>query len=261
MFRTLILLFLVFSFNVSAEFIPERANKYKRDLIRFAQHYYGIEAPVPVFAAQFHKESTWDYMAKSPFADGLAQFTPETAEDVSKKYPELVANEPLNPIWAIKALLLYDLDLKTQVDAIDECNDWAFTLAMYNGGPGWIWREKNLAEANGVDRNTYWDAVENFNAGRRASAKAENQGYPRKILLVLQELYLNEGSWGFSDICLTIEGEFEEEVVEVITGEIEVVEEVNEGESTNQEDSQPQSKPKKDNGDSKSLWQRFLDLF
>lgn len=253
MFRTITLLSLLsFSSCAGAEFIPDNANKYKRTLIRYAQHYYGIHAPVPVFAAQIHKESTWNPHAKSPYAEGLSQFTPDTAKDVSKKYPELVANEPLDPTWSIRAMLLYDLDLKTRVDAINECNDWAFTFAMYNGGPGWIWREKNLAEEAGVDRNTYWNAVENFNAGRRADAKAENQGYPKKILYTLQELYNDEGSWGRSQICLELAEEIIDKVIEEIEEEV-VIEESEVIETT----PDPIEKPKP----KKSLWQKILDWF
>lgn len=186
---------------MSKEHIPEIAYQYRESLIEHAQAHYGMNAPIPLFASQIHKESTWRYDAKSPYASGLTQFTPQTAKHVSQKYPELIANEPLNPEWAIQAMLIYDKDLKRQVDAIDECNDWAFTFAMYNGGAGWIWREKNLAEEDGVDRNQYWNAVELYNAGRREDAKRENRGYPKKIIYVLQPLY-NNGEWGYSDICL-----------------------------------------------------------
>ena len=180
--------------------IPQNANQYKADVIRFTQASFGINAPFSLAGAQIHKESTWRENAESPYAKGLSQFTPQTQTHVKQRYPELAYGDVLNPIWAIQAMNIYNAELKTAVDAIDECNDWAFTLAMYNGGSGWIWREKNLAEADGVDRNQYWQAVELYNAGRRESAKKENRGYPKKIILELQMLYYNEG-WGGILVC------------------------------------------------------------
>jgi len=184
----------------STQSIPSNANQYKADIIRHAQATFGINAPISILAAQIHKESTWREDAKSPYAEGLAQFTPQTEEHVKNKYPVLSYGDALNPIWSIQAQMLYDNELKTKVDAIDECNDWALTFAMYNGGSGWIWKEKNLAEASGVDRNQYFDGVENFNGGRRLSAKKENRDYPRKIILELQMMY-QEGGWSGVIIC------------------------------------------------------------
>tara|TARA_Y100001963_G_scaffold159850_1_gene265703 strand:+ start:603 stop:1238 length:636 start_codon:yes stop_codon:yes gene_type:complete len=195
------LLLILASFCCSAEYVPDNALRYKRQLTALSQNYYGIEAPVALFAAQIHKESTWREDAQSKYAQGLTQFTPQTIEHVKSRYPELITDEALNPIWFIRAMLLYDKELKTSVDAVDECNDWAFTLAMYNGGSGWIWREKNLAEAAGFNRNIWWDSVETFNAGRRDDAIRENRDYPKKILYKLQELYENNG-WQSQSICL-----------------------------------------------------------
>ena len=184
----------------SKQTIPQNAYRYKRLLYGFAQTSFGIEAPVGLLAAQIHKESTWRVNAKSPYAEGLSQFTPDTQEFIKKKYPALSYGDALDPTWAIQAMMFYDKDLKTQVDAIDNCNDWAFTFAMYNGGPGWIWKEKNIAEAQGYDRNMWWGSVEKFNAGRRDSAIKENRDYPKKIILELQELYVSNG-WQSHIVC------------------------------------------------------------
>lgn len=200
----LLLVLLVVPVAHAEEFVPENALKHKRNLIRLAQNYYGYDAPISIFAAQIHKESTWRENAKSSYAEGLTQFTPQTIEHVKSRYPELLTDEALNPVWFIRAMLLYDLELKTAVDAVNECNDWAFTLAMYNGGSGWIWKEKNLAEAAGYNRNVWWDSVELFNGGRRESAIKENRDYPRKILLELQGLYESNG-WQSLSICQAIQ--------------------------------------------------------
>jgi hypothetical protein len=203
--KFIISILVLFSMCVGAsEFVPENALKHKRNLTRLAQNYYGFDAPVAIFAAQVHKESTWREGAKSKYAQGLTQFTPQTIEHVKSRYPELLTEEALNPIWYIRAMLLYDLELKTAVDAVDECNDWAFTLAMYNGGSGWIWKEKNLAEDAGYNRNIWWDSVELFNGGRRESAIKENRDYPRKILLELQGLYESNG-WQSLNTCQDVQ--------------------------------------------------------
>ncbi len=216
---------LVLSFGaIGADSIPNNAKQYERTLIRFAQANFGLNAPIPVFAAQIHQESTWRETAHSKYASGLSQFTPQTQEHVKKKYPELAYGNTLNPTWAIQAMTIYNRELYNAVTAIDECNRYAFMLAMYNGGSGWIWREKDLAEADGADRNAYWGVVENYRA-RAEWAKHENQGYPKRILLELQERYSNDGNWGVSKICSVTDGAKEpEEIIEVV--EQEVIEEV-----------------------------------
>ena len=190
---------LCISFVAHSEVIPDRANQYKRTLIRYAQAEFGIDAPVPMLAAQIHKESAWRKDVCSAYACGLTQFTDATAEDAGRKYPALGPADVFNPNWAIQAMVLYDSDLKQQVDAIDECNDYGFALAMYNGGPGWIWKEKNLQEKVG-ERDQYWEGVENVSA-RADWAKKENRDYPRKIIFNLQELYLSDGTWGSVEVC------------------------------------------------------------
>jgi soluble lytic murein transglycosylase-like protein len=193
----------------AAEFIPDNAARYKRDLTRFAQYHFGINAPVAVFAAQIHKESTWNPNAKSPYAEGLTQFTPETVDWVSQKFPVLVAAEPLNPIWAIQAMLLYDKYLLEQITywgdktkTLEICDDWSFALSGYNGGYGWVIRDRKLARAaDGYNHNIWKDNVELF-TDRSDAARKENRGYPRKILGNLSDLYHKNG-WGAKIACKT----------------------------------------------------------
>jgi soluble lytic murein transglycosylase-like protein len=193
----------------AAEFIPDTAARYQRDLTRFAQYHFGINAPTATFAAQIHKESTWNPRAKSPFAEGLTQFTPETVDWVSQKFPVLVAAEPLNPIWAIQAMLLYDNYLLEQITywgddtkTLEVCDDWAFALSGYNGGYGWVIRDRKLARtADGYDHNVWKDNVELF-TDRSDAARKENRGYPKKILGSLATLY-HEGGWGPKIECKT----------------------------------------------------------
>lgn len=184
------LLLLTLPLVAEAQGIPPAARQYQRALIGNARFVWGLEAPVAVFAAQVHQESGWRADARSKFASGLTQFTPATADWISQKFPEdLGANQPLNPAWALRALARYDKYLHDrQATAATPCDRWAFTLAAYNGGEGWISRDKRLAQQQGADPTQWWGAVEYFSP-RARWAFEENRGYPRRILRVLQPRY------------------------------------------------------------------------
>ena len=172
---------------------PKEAQKYERELIRTARYVWGMDAPIRVMAAQIHQESRWIATAKSPFAEGLAQFTPDTAIWISGVYPdELGQSDPYNPSWALRALARYDLWIYQRIAAATPCERWAFTLAAYNGGLGWISKDKALAKGAGADPMRWWGSVEKYTR-RAAWAKKENRDYPYKILIVHQPIYM---AWG-----------------------------------------------------------------
>lgn len=155
---------------------------------------WGLNAPIAAFAGQIEQESSWNKDAKSTFASGLAQFTPATAADISKRYPDLSSNQPLEPAWALRALARYDKELYLRYqDSVDDCNRWGFTLSAYNGGAGWVDRDKKLS----VTPNKWFDGVE-LRSKRSPAAFAENRSYPRKILLQKQHHYT---SWGLAVSC------------------------------------------------------------
>jgi hypothetical protein len=177
---------------------PRASLAYKRDVIRLSRHAWGMDAPTPLFAAQIHQESTWNPNAKSPFASGLAQFTPSTAEWMVEVFPELERADTLNPIWSIRAMLLYNRWLYNRMEAKDECNRWAFALSAYNGGVGWIPRDKRLAVEAGYDPLLWWGNVEHTTS-RAAWAKKENREYPHRIIYTHQPIY---SGWGSRLICI-----------------------------------------------------------
>ncbi|SUH40495.1 lytic murein transglycosylase [Salmonella enterica subsp. enterica] len=49
--------------------------------------------------------------------------------------------------------------------AKDNCQRMAFTLSAYNGGQGWVNRDKKLAAAKGLDASIWFEHVERVNAG------------------------------------------------------------------------------------------------
>lgn len=178
---------------------PIESRQFQRPLIRSARATWGASAPVALFAAQVHAESSWNSAARSPVgALGLAQFMPATADWIDDAYPDLGPNQPANPDWALRALTRYDLHLYERVHSVDDCNRHAFMLAAYNGGLKWVERDQALAGQQGLEALRYWGSVEQVNAGRSAAAWKENRGYAPRIIYKLQARYL---SWGGS-VCL-----------------------------------------------------------
>ncbi|WP_420598623.1 transglycosylase SLT domain-containing protein [Neptuniibacter sp.] len=180
--------------------VPQAAKAYQRTLTRSAHAFWGLDAPVATFAAQIHQESLWQPTAKSWVgAQGLSQFMPATAEWIVKVYPDLKTADPYNPGWSIRAMLRYDKWLLSRIKADTECDRWAMAMAAYNGGLGWLLRDKKLAAAKGQSRWLWWNHVERFNTGRSAANFKENRGYPRRILLKHEPKYRREG-WGLG-VC------------------------------------------------------------
>lgn len=180
--------------------IPREAKVQQRLLVRTANYSWGLEAPVALFAAQVHQESAWRPSARSPVgAEGLAQFMPRTGQWMSEIHPDLGAAQPMNPAWALRAMVLYDAWLYKRVDASSPCERWAFTLSAYNGGLAWIRRDQQVAAAAGADPKVWFEQVEKFNAGRSKAAFSENRHYPNVIIKRWQSLYVSNG-WGLG-VC------------------------------------------------------------
>lgn len=179
---------------------PSRSIKYKSFFIRTAHYEFGLDAPVALLAGQVHQESAWRPDVDSPYASGLTQFTPSTAKWISEIYPDLGPNEVYNPKWSIRAMMRYDKHLFERLTfAKDSCNQWAMTLSAYNGGYGWIKRDRKLAVADGKDGTVWWDNIE-MHSGRAEWAYEENRGYPRRIIYRHQEIYV-EHNWGGPVVC------------------------------------------------------------
>lgn len=177
--------------------MPRAALRYQRDLTRHARSVWGLDAPVAAFGAQIYQESGWNKDAKSAFAAGLAQFTPDTAEWISGAYPKLGANQPTSPAWALRALVTYDRLLYDQSEADTVCDRMWKALWKYNGGAGWVARDEKLAAKHGAN-TLHAREVEPFNAGRAPAMFKENRDYPRAILFKWQPVY---ALWGGAIDC------------------------------------------------------------
>lgn len=167
-----------------AETIPHAAQPYRRDLVRNARMIWGLDAPVATFAAQVHQESGWRRDARSPYAHGLAQFTPDTADWIGGLDPALAGGDTGNPVWALRALVRYDAWLYARVPAASNaspCSRMALALRAYNGGLGWLQREAKSGKP--------------CEAFRSAANCRENLGYPQRILTRLEPIYVRAG-WG-----------------------------------------------------------------
>lgn len=186
---------------VSAETIPHAANAHRATLVRAAHYTWGLDAPIATFAAQVHQESGWRQEARSPVgAQGLAQFMPATAQWMSELYPDTLGNaQPYNPGWALRAMVEYDLWIFKRLQAESRCDQWAMTLAAYNGGLGWVYKDKKLALASGASGLAWFDHIERFNSGRSLANFRENRHYPRVILLRWESAYVRAG-WG-NGVC------------------------------------------------------------
>ncbi len=176
---------------------PRAALAYQRDLTREARAVWGLDAPVPVFAAQIHQESAWRADARSPVgAQGLAQFMPATARWMGELYPNDLADvQPYSPRWALRAMVRYDRWLYVRTKGHTACDRFWLTLRKYNGGGGHIRAESRLA-SDPLDHRCV-DAQ--CGRARRAAVHCrENLSYPDRILNQHQPTYV---SWGAGVSC------------------------------------------------------------
>lgn len=184
--------------------IPDSAALYRLKLARTVAGEFGLDAPVARLAAQIHQESSWRADARSPFAIGLTQFTPATARWLPSVCPAVGAPDPWDPDWSLRAQACYMAWLVHRVTpyryagAMTACTRWNFALRAYNGGEGMLNRERLATQRAGADAND-WRDVERYRV-RGAQFFRENIGYPRRILLVLEPVYLDAG-WPGRAVC------------------------------------------------------------
>lgn len=185
--------------------LPRNSYQYKAMVIKEARTYWGPEANVALFAAQFHQESGWNNEAKSYVgAKGLGQFMPGTAQEVHARYKDLAVLPIYSPLWSVKALFLYDRQLYQAIKplrkaSIHDCSRYAMMLSAYNGGLGWLNRDRQLTINAGKNPDIWWGNVELYSK-RAGWAIKENRDYPVRIMLRHTQTYLAHGYPGV-DVC------------------------------------------------------------
>lgn len=182
--------------------VPEASARYRLLVQRVAGEYFGLDASPARLAAQLHQESGWRPDARSAYAVGMAQFTPQTAAWLPSVCPGLGDFDPWDAAQAVRGAACYDRYLyerQTPMSvALDPCTRWVYTLRAYNGGAGWLLRERRAARAAGADPDD-WQIVERYRL-RARWAHQENTAYPHRILMVLEPMYLRAG-WSGEMAC------------------------------------------------------------
>lgn len=182
--------------------IPEAFSRYRRAIETETVRIMGPTIARPAFiAAQLHQESGYNPAARSYVgATGLGQFMPGTAADMAARYPECRPADPLSATWAIRCAILYDLELYRSPlpragDELTACTRWAFALSSYNGGAGWLSRDRTLAAKAGRNPDRWQGNVDGYSA-RSAAAKRENRGYIDRIMVQIAPSYAAAGLLG-----------------------------------------------------------------
>ena len=173
-----------------AQSVPDDAYRFKRDIVRAGQHVWGLNAPTATLAAQIHQESRFRINARSPVgAQGIAQFMPATADWIAATYPDELGGERGTAEWGILAMSRYMRHLWERTSGVDDCERMAFAQAGYNGGEGWVRKRKKLSPTPEV----CLFATCTINPGIKPANQTENEGYPRRILLTLEPIYVAAG--------------------------------------------------------------------
>lgn len=186
--------------------IPQSAAAYRTILIKEARNADGVGANVALYAAQIHAESRFRINAVSPVgAKGMSQFMPGTAADMNRIHSNSLGQlEIYSPLWSIRAMVLYNGQIRRGIapfgsEPLGECTMMAMVMSGYNGGPGWIPRDRRLARDNGRNPDLWFDNTALYSTRSRAAFK-ENREYPERILKVFLPAYLRAG-WPGEDVC------------------------------------------------------------
>ncbi len=110
--------------------------------------------------------------------------------------------DSLNPIWNIRAGISYQRNLFLSIrGAESQCSQYSMALSAYNGGLGWVNRDRKLTDHQGGNQNK-WFGFGNVShwSERAAWAFKENRNYVQRIIHELQPRFLAAGFTGIK-IC------------------------------------------------------------
>ena len=175
MSKTEIVLFLLLLLFVPYTFPAELPGKQWHELIQEVADNPSREA------ALTEQESSWRIFAESPFAKGLRQFTPETADWLEMGMcSHLGSGDVFDPVWSLKCGIIYSEYLEKEKFG-DYCNTRKVAEMRYNGGYWIVW-ELRTAQSTEIDDAADHCGTELYN-GRKRSFRSctENYFYPIKI--------------------------------------------------------------------------------
>jgi soluble lytic murein transglycosylase-like protein len=180
------------SYLAEAHAAPEASLKYRSVLTREAHFVQGLDAPIPMYAAQIEQESGWrPGITSFDNGKGLAQFTGGTIDGIGQLYPELGKSDPYNPVWSIRALVRYDTWLQARVQGMDECQRTAAALTGYNGGLGYVLQSQRASVRPGQ-----WFGYTESVKSRQSTKNFEySRAYPRWIIFNRQPQYRGWGHY------------------------------------------------------------------
>ena len=160
---------------------PKRAQKYE-EVAKWAYTRCGVSPKYRSWlGSQIEAESAYNPQARSIYARGLAQNTPENEEDLLRRYPELrkYANK-LDPRWQLLGQCLMMKRLMENLTGSEYKDDFRISARSYNGGVGWIIKERRLARKNSQDPNDY-DVLVPLCSEFRGTHCKENLAYSPRI--------------------------------------------------------------------------------
>lgn len=171
---------------------PAGALKYRGMLTREAHFVDGLDAPIPMFAAQIEQESGWNPTITAwDGGQGLGQFMSGTVDTVRQLYPELGKGSPYEPAWAIRAMVRYDAWLLARVKGEDACQRRAAALKAYNAGLGYVQQAQRASPHPSV-----WFSITEHTPTRQSAKNFEySRLYPRWVLLKRQKNYAGWGTY------------------------------------------------------------------
>lgn len=169
---------------------PAAAQAYRGILTREAHFVAGLDAPIPMYAAQIEQESGWrPGITAWDNGRGLAQFMDGTTDTIVRLSPDLGRGDPYNPTWAIRALIRYDAWLTARVAGDDSCQRRAAALKAYNAGLGHVLRAQQSSPRVGQ-----WFGVTEYEPTKQSAKNWEySRMYPRWVIFKRQPGY---ASWG-----------------------------------------------------------------
>lgn len=157
--------------------MPPRAWPLVKILVAENRRAGAPDSDIPWLAAQIDAESAWDTHARSPYADGLAQFTEQTARDAPRWCEGAADLDWHSPVWQVRCMIAYMRLIRDRWAAGARTNydQWALAQVGYNAGPGWLRRER--AEAAHPD---CYESVR-LACRRPPAACRETAGYVARI--------------------------------------------------------------------------------